>query len=54
MEHVCQYCLLIFKNSSNLKAHLTSSKKCLKLRGIKIESKYNCSGCNSIFMTKII
>jgi len=53
MEHVCQYCLLIFKNSSNLKAHLTSSKKCLKLRGIKIESKYNCSGCNSIFMTKI-
>jgi len=53
MEHICQYCLSTFKNSSNLKAHLTSSKKCLKLRGIKIESKYNCSGCNSIFMNKI-
>ena len=53
MENTCQYCLSIFKNLSNLKAHLIGSKKCLKSRGIKIESKYNCSGCDSIFMTKI-
>ena len=53
MENICQHCSTTFKNLNNLKVHLKCSKKCLKLRGIKIESKYNCKGCNSIFMNKI-
>ena len=52
-QHICQYCSLIFKNSSNLKQHITGSKKCLKSRGVKIESKYTCKGCEGVFMTKI-
>jgi hypothetical protein len=52
-QYICQYCSLIFKNSSNLKQHITGSKKCLKSRGVKIESKYTCKGCEGVFMTKI-
>ena len=52
-QHICQYCSSIFKNSSNLKQHIIGSKKCLKSRGVKIESKYTCKGCEGIFMTKI-
>lgn len=52
-QNSCQYCSTTFKNSSNLKTHLTGSKKCLKLRGLKIESKHTCKGCYSVFMTKI-
>jgi len=52
-QHICQYCSSIFKNSSNLKQHITGSKKCLKSRGVKIESKYTCKGCEGVFMTKI-
>ena len=52
-QHICQYCSSIFKNSSNLKQHIIGSKKCLKSRGVKIESKYTCKGCEGVFMTKI-
>ena len=48
----CQHCFTSFKNSSNLKVHLKSSKKCLKLRGLSIDSKYECI-CKNIFTTKV-
>ena len=49
----CQYCLFNFKNETTFKSHLISSKRCLKLRGVKIETKYVCVGCNNIFMNKV-
>ena len=49
----CQYCLFNFKNETTFKGHLISSKRCLKLRGVKIETKYVCVGCNNIFMNKV-
>ena len=49
----CQYCSTIFKNSTTLKTHLKTSKKCLKKRGLPIESKFTCNGCNHVFMTKL-
>ena len=49
----CQYCLFNFKNETTFKGHLISSKRCLKLRGVKIETKYVCTGCNNIFMNKV-
>ena len=50
---ICEFCQSTFKNKTNLKTHLNGSKKCLKSRGIKIESEYTCKGCNSVFMTKV-
>ena len=49
----CQFCSKNFTTSSNLKTHILSNKKCLLMRGLPIESKYNCGGCHNIFMTKI-
>jgi len=48
----CQHCFTSFKNLSNLKVHLKSSKKCLKLRGLSIDSTYECI-CKNIFTTKV-
>ena len=55
MEKVnsCQYCSSTFKNATTLKTHLITSKKCLRERGLPIESKFNCGGCNHVFMTKL-
>ena len=55
MEKVnnCQYCSSTFKNATTLKTHLITSKKCLKKRGLPIESKFICGGCNHVFMTKL-
>ena len=50
---ICEFCNTTFKNNSNLKTHLVGSKKCLKSRGLVVDSNYKCKGCNSIFMTKI-
>lgn len=52
-ENICQYCSSTFKNATTLKTHLITSKKCLKERGLSIDSKFKCNGCNHIFMTKL-
>jgi hypothetical protein len=49
----CQYCSSTFKSATTLKTHLITSKKCLKKRGLPIESKFICGGCNHVFMTKL-
>jgi hypothetical protein len=55
MEKVnsCQYCSSTFKNATTLKTHLITSKKCLRERGLSIDSNFKCNGCNHIFMTKL-
>jgi len=52
-ENICQYCSSTFKNATTLKTHLITSKKCLRERGVAIDSKFKCNGCNHIFMTKL-
>ena len=49
----CQHCSSTFLNATTLKTHLLTSKKCLKRRGLPIESKFKCIGCNHVFMTKL-
>lgn len=49
----CTHCSSIFKNEINLKIHMKGSKKCLKLRGLKITSEYTCDACESVFMNKV-
>ena len=46
----CEYCKIAVKSKYILKTHLTSNKACLKLRGLSMESKFVCSGCNMMFM----
>ena len=51
--NICQHCSSTFKNATTLKTHLLTSKKCLRERGVSIDSKFKCNGCNHIFMTKL-
>ena len=51
--NICQHCSSTFKNATTLKTHLLTSKKCLRERGLSIDSKFKCNGCNHIFMTKL-
>jgi hypothetical protein len=52
VEHICGFCSTRFKNQYNLKAHENGSKKCLLNRGLKLETKNQCIGCNIVFFTK--
>ena len=49
----CIHCKLILKSKYILKTHLTNNKACLKLRGLTMESKFFCVGCNTTFMNKV-
>jgi hypothetical protein len=48
----CVHCKLILKSKYILKTHLTNNKACLKLRGLTMNSKFLCIGCNTTFMNK--
>lgn len=45
MEYNCQYCDSKFKNQYTLKSHINGSKKCLKNRGLELETTILCDGC---------
>jgi len=45
----CEFCNLTFKTKYNLKNHIVNNKACLKVRGLKLESKHICSGCQLNF-----
>ena len=45
----CDFCKLNFKTKYNLKSHIINNKACLKLRGLKLESKHICNGCQLNF-----
>ena len=47
----CEFCGLSCKDNSILKLHLTRSKKCLKMRGLSLETKHICNSCDSKFAT---
>ena len=48
----CETCKISFKSKYNLKSHLTTNKKCLKIRGIELQSNFICKGCESSFANK--
>jgi len=49
-QNECDICKTIFKSKYNLKSHLTTNKKCLKLRGLELTSSFVCKGCNAAFV----
>ena len=49
----CEYCSSKLKSEINLKLHLSNSKKCLKLRGLNLETKFICKGCKKNFMNNV-
>jgi hypothetical protein len=49
----CEHCKLSLKSKYILKAHLANNKACLKKRGLKIDSKFICNGCDSVFINNI-
>ena len=46
----CEHCHVILRSKYILKSHLLNSKTCLKLRGLSIQTKFICSGCDVMFM----
>ena len=43
---ICEFCKTSCKN---LKFHHDRSKKCLKIRGLSLDTRYVCEGCNTMF-----
>ena len=50
----CKICKTSFVTKYNLKAHLVTNKKCLKLRGLELQSNFICKGCKSSFINNTI
>ena len=42
----CEFCHSVVKNKSS---HLSTNKKCLKIRGSSLQTNHICEGCNIIF-----
>jgi hypothetical protein len=47
-KEICQFCNLSVKDKYTLKTHILKSKSCLKKRGLSLETKYICKGCQHI------
>ena len=45
-QSICEFCKTSCKN---LKFHQARSKKCLKMRGLSLDTHYVCKGCNTMF-----
>ena len=48
----CETCKITFKSKYNLKSHLATNKKCLKIRGLELQTTFICKGCDSSFANK--
>jgi hypothetical protein len=49
-QYICEFCSVVYKNEVNFKLHLIRSKKCLKKRGLSLESKHKCNECGKPFV----
>ena len=47
----CEHCKSTFQNKTILKTHINTNKKCLALRGLSLETKFICEGCNIMLIT---
>jgi len=52
-RETCKFCNLSVKDKQTLKNHLTRNKACLKIRGLSLDTKYVCKGCDNAFSSNI-
>ena len=48
-KEICQFCNSSLKDKYALKSHLLKNKTCLKLRGLSLDTKFICKGCENVF-----
>jgi hypothetical protein len=51
-REICQFCKSSLKDKYALKSHLLKNKNCLKTRGLTLETKFICKGCENVFPSK--
>jgi len=49
----CEFCNIDVKDKPSLKNHLNRNKKCLKIRGLSLDTKFICEGCENVFTSNI-
>jgi hypothetical protein len=47
-REICLHCNSTFKNKSILQTHINTNKKCLKLRGVSLQTEFICEGCKTM------
>jgi myosin heavy subunit len=47
----CSHCKSTFQNKTILKTHINTNKKCLASRGLSLQTKFICEGCNIMLIT---
>ena len=52
-REICKFCNIDVKDKPSLKNHLNRNKKCLKIRGLSLDTKFICEGCENVFTSNI-
>jgi len=52
-REICEFCNVSVKDKHTLKNHIIRNKTCLKLRGLTLDTKFICKGCENIFSTNL-
>jgi len=50
-REICQFCNSSVKDKYSLKNHLNRNKSCLKIRGLSLNTKFTCKGCENAFLS---
>ena len=50
---ICEFCNISVKDKYTLKTHLLKNKTCLKIRGLSLNTKFICKGCDHVFPNNI-
>ena len=53
MNVLCEFCKSSVRDKYSLKTHLSKNKKCLEIRGLTLETKFVCKGCQHVFPNNI-
>ena len=51
LREQCEHCKSTFQNKTILKTHINTNKKCLASRGLSLQTKFICEGCNIMLIT---
>ena len=52
-REICEFCNVSVKDKHTLKNHIIRNKTCLKLRGLTLDTKFICKGCENTFSSNI-